>query len=201
MNKALLVIHLLNLSLIGMLPAVFFRKDGRFNLMWWITASPFLVCAISLLAAFFGHLDPLTGRDSLWASVSEIASAPFAVASIALMFFTLGTHRIPISLWHQENDAPRHIVTYGAYSRIRHPFYASFLMALLGALIFLPNPATLLAFICGLLILNFTAAREERRLRASEFGSQYQAYMRRTGRFWPRRPSAPPENGFESASR
>ncbi|HKG22641.1 MAG TPA: isoprenylcysteine carboxylmethyltransferase family protein [Blastocatellia bacterium] len=199
MNKALLVIYLLNLSLIGMLPALFFRRDGRLNLMWWTTASPFLVCAISLLAAYFGYLDPATGRDNRWAVVFEIASAPFAVASIALMFFTLGTHRIPLSLWHQENDAPRYIVTYGAYSRIRHPFYSSFLMALLGAFIFLPAPATLLAFICGFLILNFTAAREEERLRASEFGSEYATYMRRTGRFWPRVPSAPPDH-YESTS-
>jgi protein-S-isoprenylcysteine O-methyltransferase Ste14 len=38
----------------------------------------------------------------------------------------------------------------------------------------------------GLLALNFTAAREERRLRASEFGQEYLAYMQRTGRFWPK---------------
>lgn len=186
MNKALLVIYLLNLSFIGMLPAVFFRKDGRFNLMWWATATPFLICALSLIAALFGYLDPLTGYANRKAMILELASVPFTVASIALMFFTLGTHRIPISLWHQKNDAPQHIVTYGAYSRIRHPFYASFLLALLGACIFLPTPATLLAFVFGFLALNFTAAREERFLQASQFGSEYAVYMRRTGRFWPR---------------
>lgn len=186
MNKALLVIYLLNLSFIGMLPAVFFRKDGRFNLMWWATASPFLICALSLLAALLGYLGPLTGYADQKTMVLELASVPFTVASIALMFFTLGTHRIPISLWHQKNDAPQHIVTYGAYKRIRHPFYASFLLTLLGACILLPHPATALAFVFGFLVLNFTAAREERFLQASQFGSEYATYMRRTGRFWPR---------------
>ena len=169
-----------------MLPAIFFRRDGRLNLMWWATASPFLLCTLSLLAASFGYLDPLTGYYNQKATALELASVPFAVASIALMFFTLGTHRIPLSLWHQENDAPQHIVTYGAYSRIRHPFYASYLLTLLGACLFLPHATTLLAFVFGFLILNFTAAREERLLQASQFGSEYAAYMRRTGRFWPR---------------
>ena len=62
MNRALLAIYILNLSFIGLLPAVFFRKDGRLNLMWWATASPFLVCTLSLLAASLGYLGPLTGN-------------------------------------------------------------------------------------------------------------------------------------------
>jgi len=113
-------------------------------------------------------------------------SVPFSVASIALIFYTLGTHRIPISLWHQENDAPVHIVTYGAYSRIRHPFYASFILGLLGALIFCPHYGTLYTFLHGLVVLNITAAKEERRLSESEFGAEYQEYIQRTGRFLPR---------------
>jgi len=193
MNKALLLIYILNLAFIGTLPAVFFRKDGRFNMMWWATALPFIACTLSLLAASLRFLDPLIDYDNRGTAILEIASVPFPVASIALMFFTLGTHRIPISLWHQENDAPQHIVTYGAYSRVRHPFYASFLLTLLGACFFLPHPATMLAFVYGFLVLSFTARREERRLCASQFGSEYESYMRRTGRFWPRLSAARPE--------
>jgi protein-S-isoprenylcysteine O-methyltransferase Ste14 len=77
-------------------------------------------------------------------------------------------------------------VTYGAYRWIRHPFYASFLLALFGALVFCPNWATLATFLEGFVILNLTAAREERRLSSSEFGAEYRDYIQRTGRFWPR---------------
>jgi protein-S-isoprenylcysteine O-methyltransferase Ste14 len=113
-------------------------------------------------------------------------------ASIALIAFTLGTHRTRIALWHQRNDAPESIVTYGAYRWIRHPFYSAFLLGLLGALLFCPQWGTLVAFLYGFFILNHTAAREEERLGGSNFGTEYQAYMQRTGRFLPRRRGSPP---------
>jgi protein-S-isoprenylcysteine O-methyltransferase Ste14 len=178
MNEAVFLLLLLNLVFIGLLPKIFFRKDGRFNAMWWLTASPFLLCASFLIAAFAGYVQPFAGFSLIAVCLS--------VASIALIFFTLGTHRIPIALWHQANDAPQQIVTYGAYGRIRHPFYASFILALLSALVFCPHWGTLFTLVHGFTILNFTAAREEKRLCASEFGSDYEEYMRRTGRFFPR---------------
>ena len=186
MNEAILFIYLLNFVFIGLLPKLFFRKDGSYNLMWWLTASPFFLCTLFLLLSFAGYIPRLTGYGNSTARVFELVSVPFTVASVALIFFTLGTHRIPIALWHQENDAPKHIVTYGAYRWIRHPFYASFLLALFGALLFCPQWGTLITFIQGFVILNRTAAREEKRLCASQFGAEYAEYVRRTGRFWPR---------------
>lgn len=186
MNESVFLLYLLIFIFIGLLPRVFFKKEGRFNLMWWLTASPFLLCTLFLIISFLGYLPRVTGNQSNLATVLELVSVPFSVASIALIFFTLGTHRIPIALWHQENDAPMHIVTYGAYRWIRHPFYASFLLALFGALLFCPHWGTLATFVQGFVILNLTAAREERRLCGSQFGAEYEEYMQRTGRFRPR---------------
>lgn len=186
MNEAAFLLLLLNLIFIGLLPKVFFKKDGRLNAMWWLTASPFFLCAVFLVLSFAGYMPPLTGYDNWWNRVLVLIAVCLSVASIALIFFTLGTHRIPIALWHQDNDAPKHIVTYGAYGRIRHPFYASFILALTGAVVFCPHFGTLFTLIYGFTILNFTAAREERRLCASEFGADYREYMTRTGRFFPK---------------
>jgi protein-S-isoprenylcysteine O-methyltransferase Ste14 len=186
MNEAVLLIYLLNFAFIGLLPRVFFKKDGRFNLRWWLTASPFILCTFFLLLSFLGYFPRSQVSTETLAKKLELVSVFFSVASIAIIFFTLGTHRIPIALWHQDNDAPKHIVTYGAYRWIRHPFYASFLLALFGAMVFCPNWGTLFTFVQGFAILNHTAAGEEKRLCASEFGAEYGEYMRRTGRFWPR---------------
>lgn len=189
MNESVLLLFLLNFLFIGLLPKLFFKKDGKFNLMWWVTASPFFLCTIFLLATHLGYLERLSGAEyTTW--ILEPTAVLFSVASLALMFFTLGTHRIPIALWHQNNDAPTHIVTYGAYRWIRHPFYASFLLALFGAALFSPSWETFFTFIQGFVILNVTAAREERRLCASQFGNEYSEYMRRTGRFFPTRGTA-----------
>ena len=184
MNEPIVLLFILDLVFIGLLPKIFFRKDGRFNLMWWVTASPFIICAIFLVLATAGYITPF--RPDGWSRWLDLISVPFSVASISLLFFTLGTHRIPIALWHQDNDAPKHIVTYGAYRWIRHPFYASFILALLGAFIFCPHWGTLYTLMHSVIVLNLTAAREEKRLSASEFGDEYQQYIQRTGRFWPR---------------
>lgn len=186
MNAALLLLFLLNFTFIGALPFFFFRRDGRFNGMWFLTAAPFFLCSLILIASLGGGISPLIEYGSAAGRLLEMLSVPFSVTSIALIFVTVGIHRIPLALWHQENDAPQQIVTYGPYRWVRHPFYVSFLLSLLGALLFFPHPAMVFTLVYGYLILNYTAAREERRLQASQFGAEYEAYMRQTGRFLPR---------------
>lgn len=185
MISAAMLLLILNLLYIALLPRLFFRKDGRLNLRWWATAAPFLACAGYLVLAALGNARPANASGPALSAWLELASVALSTASIALISFTLGTHRAPLSLWHQENDAPSSIVTHGAYRRIRHPFYTAFLLALLAALVHSPHVVTLGALVYGFLALNVTAAREERRLLASPFGRAYADYMRVTGRFLP----------------
>jgi protein-S-isoprenylcysteine O-methyltransferase Ste14 len=191
MNIEGYLVILLNFILIGLLPVAFFKKDGSFNLNWWLTALPFLMSIGSVTAVQFGlapvHWTPLVppGSGPVTGITRTIAVA-LSLASIALIMFTLGTHRIPIALWHQNNDKPNHIVTWGAYAKIRHPFYTSFLLAFSAAALYSPQLVTLCALLWGGIALNVTAAREETRLCQSEFGSEYQQYIERTGRFVPR---------------
>lgn len=185
MIAALLLLHGLAHAAIGALPRFFF-KQGKLNVLWWMTAGPFIANGVILVLTVAEVLPTVVPISSALGLALAVASVPFAVAAIALLFFALGTHRIPIALWHQDDDAPRHIVTWGAYARIRHPFYASFILALLGAFVFAPSLATAATLLLGVIQLNRTAAREEKRLAASEFGAEYRAYVARTGRFLPR---------------
>jgi protein-S-isoprenylcysteine O-methyltransferase Ste14 len=118
-----------------------------------------------------------------WVSVVAVV---LSAASIAFISYTIGTHRVPLSLWHQENDAPVHLVTWGAYRKIRHPFYTSFLMAQLASVLLLPSTVTMVGMVWALAVLNVTAAREERRLSQSQFGEDYKKYLAQAGRFWPK---------------
>ncbi len=185
MNDATLLVVILNFALIGALPRVFFRQGGRLNARWWAVAWPFFLCPATLLAFAFSWLPAPDWVGHLFAGQELLALLP-ALGSIGLICFTLGTHRIPIALWHQEDDAPREIVTWGAYGRIRHPFYASFLLAFLSACLLFPHPALLAMTAYAFVVLDRTAAREERRLSASERGAEYRAYMATSGRFFPR---------------
>ncbi|MFI9724077.1 methyltransferase family protein [Streptomyces sp. NPDC052396] len=192
MDGSALLLLLLNFGFIGALPRLFFRSDGRFNLKWWLTALPFFLCPALVTAAAALDWQPLVPHS--WRTGLTFAAVVLNVASIALIFMTLGTHRIPLALWHQENDAPRHIVTYGAYRRIRHPFYSAFLLAFVSGLLAWPHWSTLALAVYGVCALHGTAVREERRLAASEFGAEYRDYLAHTGRFFPR-PGRIPETG------
>jgi protein-S-isoprenylcysteine O-methyltransferase Ste14 len=177
------VLVLANFAMIGALPRVFFRQ-GRLHARWWLTAAPLFACASLQVASFAGILDAYDpGRLR---SAAAGAAAVLDAGSIALLWYAVGTNRIPLALWHQDGDEPREIVSWGAYRRVRHPFYASFLLATAAGFALTPHPATLVTFVYTALALDLTARREERRLAASARGAEYRDYMSRTGRFLPR---------------
>jgi protein-S-isoprenylcysteine O-methyltransferase Ste14 len=171
-------IVIMNFIAIGALPLLFFKRDGKFNLQWWLTALPFYVSSASILFV------PSQFHD--FADVRGILAMAASVTSLFLIAFTLGSHRVPIALWHQTNDAPQHIVTWGAYRYVRHPFYASFLLAFLAAALYSPQILTIISLLYGFTILNKTAEKEEEKLASSDFGAEYRDYLHRTGRFLPR---------------
>ena len=184
MSSMYLLLAGVNLGLIGLLPRIFFDARGRKNAMWWATAAPFIAAGAVLALCFAGIWQPwyLPGG----AMINETSAVAIACASIALIAYTIGTHRVPLALWHQDDDAPRSIVTYGAYKHIRHPFYSAFLLALTGTLIACPHPATFACLVYTALMLHYTASKEERKLSHSEFGAEYRNYLAHTGRFVPR---------------
>jgi protein-S-isoprenylcysteine O-methyltransferase Ste14 len=170
-------IVLLNFAYIGALPRMFFKKGGRLNGNWWLTAAPFALAVTSVLAA-------VCSTHSETAPYGAYLSACLSLMSVSLISFAIGSNRIPLSLWHQ-NDAPQEIVTWGAYRFVRHPFYTAFLLAFASAICAAPSMLSLLAGILGYLLLNRTAAMEERKLSNSQLGTQYKDYLGQTGRFLP----------------
>ncbi len=183
MSHAALALLVLNFIFIGVLPRIFFRSDGTFNLRWWATAAPFFIAPTALVLGHFGYLSPIFYEGAM---TRELIAVVLSTCSIGLIGLTIGTNRVPLALWHQENDAPKGVVTYGAYRYVRHPFYCSFLLGMLAAFLLFPHWMTLGLVLYMFIGLNVTAAREEKRLAASEFGKEYQSYLTRTGRFFPK---------------
>jgi protein-S-isoprenylcysteine O-methyltransferase Ste14 len=186
MNLAATFLVILNFLLIGLLPIVFFRRDGSFNLAWLSTAAPFFVTAVVLILGLTGFLQAVFEAELLLATAMQLLAVLASVVSIMLIGLTIGVHRVPLALWHQQNDAPVELVTWGPYARIRHPFYTSFLLAFSAAILVFPHYLTLLVWVYSSAVLTLTAKREEQRLMASAYGDQYSNYCRHTGRFLPR---------------
>lgn len=84
-------------------------------------------------------------------------------------------------------DAPRAFVAAGPYRWIRNPMYAGLFLALTGYALWAGSPGVLVVAFGMLVVAHlFVLLYEEPTLRR-RFGADYEAYVRSTGRWLPRR--------------
>lgn len=181
-TQVVLALFLLNLGFVAFLSVVFFKPRGVWNLPRFFSLLPFLVCTIYLILVSFNVVRVLNVENPL----RLMAAVFMSVGSFILTASALGSHQQRVALCHQPNEIPDHLVTWGAYSKIRHPFYTAHLLILLGVFTAYPNVLTGLVFLDGLIMLTFTAVKEENEFRFSPLKTEYEEYMKRTGRFLPR---------------
>ncbi|HTJ45280.1 MAG TPA: isoprenylcysteine carboxylmethyltransferase family protein [Kofleriaceae bacterium] len=191
MSPTAYLLALLGYGVMYALPYIFFQRKGglgRFNLRWWLTGAPFAIGAVAIMLAWAQELPfhALVSPTSDLAYALDLIAVPLIAASIAMVAATIAVHKVPLALWHQADDAPVSIVTYGPYRYVRHPFYVSFILLLVGTALLTREAIGLGALAAGITVLGWTARREEQRLLASSFGDEYAAYLARTGRFVPR---------------
>lgn len=156
---------------------------------FWLTAAPLFACPAILALSYFGYLPPWIPVDSPWLVALGLAAVLVSSVSMVILGMAIGTHRVPIHMFHDQADTKgitSHLVTYGPYRYIRHPIYSAYLMALVASFLFSPQIGTLLCLIYGIVVLGKTAAQEEVRLCESEdLGPEYREYIKVTGRFLP----------------
>ena len=97
-------------------------------------------------------------------------------------FHTLGKNLTDTVVTREEHS----LVTSGPYRLIRHPFYTSFAMDVVGVSLLVANCSFLLmgALVFGILVVRTT--NEEEKL-IDRFGDKYRDYMTKTGRFLPKK--------------
>jgi protein-S-isoprenylcysteine O-methyltransferase Ste14 len=78
------------------------------------------------------------------------------------------------------------LITDGLFARIRHPIYAFSILLVLCSAVIVPTAPMLLVAAVNVVLLSLKARNEERHLREVH-GDTYARYLRRTGRFFPRR--------------
>ncbi len=145
---------------------------------------------LSGLALWVAALAYLIRPSSMaWASVAlphwlRWAGAVPGVAATALMYWTLtnlGKNLTDTVVTRAEHT----LVQTGPYRWVRHPFYVTAALLIVSVSLLAANWAIALAGVAVVILLVIRTPNEERHLSA-RFGSQYQAYMDRTGRFFPR---------------
>lgn len=118
-------------------------------------------------------------------SVAQIVGASMVFLGGVLACWCIGTFAVTGRGTPAPFDPPRRLVTSGPYRFVRNPMYLGAVLVLGGAGICYAS-----AWLAGYALLFFGATHlfvrgyEEPALRAS-FGSEYEAYCRRTRRWWP----------------
>jgi protein-S-isoprenylcysteine O-methyltransferase Ste14 len=85
---------------------------------------------------------------------------------------------------HEVAPRTKHLMTEGPYRLSRNPMLTGSFVYYAGVCVWLWSWRALLVFIAFIIIMLLQVRSEEKRLR-KDFGEEYEAYCRRTGRFWP----------------
>ncbi len=161
----------------------FVRPEGRHR--YRASRVSFAVLLAELLAVAAAPVPP--GR--------ALAAGGILAAALALFLWAAWTNRgAKLGLAFAERVSA-HVQTQGPYRLVRHPFYASYLLAFAGGALAASSPWVLPAVAAGAVTYWRAARQEEAGFLASPLSERYRAYARRVGMFVPR----PPLPGYDSA--
>lgn len=106
---------------------------------------------------------------------------------VSLRLFRL-THKALGKMWSHSLDLreDHKLVTSGIYEKIRHPMYTAFWVWAIGAAFLLPNWIAGFSGLVGFGTLFFLRVGQEEEMMKAEFGEEYEAYMQRTDKVFPK---------------
>ena len=110
--------------------------------------------------------------------------AGLMVISIPCMIWvhrTLGKHYS----YALETKTEQKLVTTGPYSRVRHPLYSAHNLFNLGMILLTANIPLIIFALIGV-PLTYMRMKDEERMMIEQFGSEYEEYIDRTGRIFPK---------------
>jgi protein-S-isoprenylcysteine O-methyltransferase Ste14 len=87
-------------------------------------------------------------------------------------------------------DPPRHLVVRGLYRYVRNPMYLSVTMIVLGEILLTRSSALASYWVIWFISVNLFVMGYEEPTLSREFGSEYDEYCRRVGRWVPRLPGS-----------
>ena len=83
-------------------------------------------------------------------------------------------------------EVPAAVCENGPYKFVRHPFYSSYIVVFLGAVVGFPSLLTAAVCVLNIALFVYMAFDDERVLLRSGLAEDYEAYRRRIGMFVPR---------------
>ena len=150
-----------------------------FFIFWvgiWISPQPrFNISLIQNLSALISFADFSISLPNL------LISLPFIMLGAYLGIFGVKQTTLRVAEIHRTEK----VVTYGLYSKVRHPQYLGGLLAHLGASVLLSSLFSLLITPLMILLIYLVSKKEEKEL-IKEFGESYETYKNNVPMFIPK---------------
>lgn len=135
----------------------------------------------------------LSGQPRLWPLplLRVAVSAVLVIAGIVLSVWAIvymrrkGDGNPMDAFGHEVAPRTKHLMTDGPYRLSRNPMLTGIFLYLVGWIVWLLTWQSVLFFVVFALVMLLQVYSEEKRLRR-DFGDEYDAYCRRTGRFFPK---------------
>lgn len=155
----------------------------------WLVLVPTIILWIVLPWLALTRTQALLAVPEFVAATPTYAALRWAAAVCAVMCLALTAKcwRRMGSDWRMAvSDTQKSaLITDGLFARVRHPIYALQMLLMMCSALIVPTVPMLVIAILHLILMNLKARNEERHL-LKVHGARYEAYLRRTGRFFPR---------------
>lgn len=156
------------------------RKEGKSGIILIILTYVELILILLYVwgPAWMNWADLIFPYFILWSGAGLMA------ISIPLMSWVhriLGKHYS----YALETKTEQKLVTTGPYSRVRHPLYSAHNIFNLGMVLLTANIPLIIFAIIGV-PLTYVRMKDEERMMIEQFGSEYEEYIERTGRIFPK---------------
>lgn len=134
-----------------------------------------------------------SGKVALWpvSTVQLIASILLATAGLVLSIWAIvymrhkGDGNPMDAFGHEMAPRTQHLMTDGPYRLSRNPMLTGIFLYLIGIIVWLWTWQPVVFFIVFVVIMLLQVRSEEKRL-LRDFGEEYKAYCKKTGRFFPK---------------
>jgi len=150
--------------------------------MTCIVLATFGFVAVPVVYLITGWLDFANYNLPVWMGWLGVVVFAAAIVLLWRAHSELGGNFSPTLRINEEHR----LVTTGVYRYIRHPMYAAHWLWAAAQMLLLSNWVAGPAFLVCFAPLYFLRIRSEERMMAEQFGDEYLAYIKRTGRIIPR---------------
>ena len=139
------------------------------TVMWWVSGMPYLLAV------------PVWR----WVVALVLAVLGLSLSVWSIVYMRRKGDGNPMDAFgHEVAPRTKHLMTAGPYRLSRNPMLTGSFIYYAGICLWLWRWPALLVFVGFIVLMMIQVLSEEKRLRR-DFGEEYEAYCKKTGRFWP----------------